>query len=172
MAESRAIETADVSPQKMRQVIAASAAGTVFGLPDAQAFIFTLLTFAVGFIVRPLGALIFGKMGDTKGRKGTFLITITMMGLATVAIGLLPDYAWFETHVGPGAGVIAPILLVLCRILQGFALGGEYGGAVIYVAEHAPARQARLPHELDPNVGRPRPARRARRDADYAHHHR
>jgi MFS family permease len=155
-----ASEEPEVDPRRMRSVVAASAAGTVFewydffifailtsiisrhfyvGLPDAQAFIFTLLTFAVGFIVRPLGALIFGKMGDTKGRKGTFLITITMMGLATVAIGLLPDYAWLETNVGPGAGVIAPILLVLCRILQGFALGGEYGGAVIYVAEHAPA---------------------------------
>lgn len=152
-------ESGDVSPAKMRQVVAASAAGTVFewydffifailtsiisrhfyaGLPDAQAFVFTLLTFAVGFIVRPLGALVFGKMGDTNGRKGTFLITITMMGLATVAIGLLPDYDWFEANVGPGAGLIAPILLIICRILQGFALGGEYGGAAIYVAEHAP----------------------------------
>ncbi len=142
-----------------RQVIAASAAGTVFewydffifailssiiskhfyaGLPDAQAFVFTLLTFAVGFIVRPLGALVFGKMGDENGRKGAFLITITMMGVATVAIGLLPDHQWFETHVGPGFGVIAAVLLITCRVLQGFALGGEYGGAVIYVAEHAP----------------------------------
>jgi MFS family permease len=144
---------------KSRQVIAASAAGTVFewydffifailssiiskhfyaGLPEAQAFVFTLLTFAVGFIVRPLGALVFGKMGDESGRKGAFLITITMMGVATVAIGLLPDHQWFETHVGPGFGVIAAVLLITCRVLQGFALGGEYGGAVIYVAEHAP----------------------------------
>ena len=148
-----------VDAAKGRQVIAASAAGTVFewydffifailssiiskhfyaGLPDAQAFVFTLLTFAVGFIVRPLGALVFGKMGDENGRKGAFLITITMMGVATVAIGLLPDHQWFETHVGPGFGVIAAVLLITCRVLQGFALGGEYGGAVIYVAEHAP----------------------------------
>src|ERR1700741_2215601 len=98
----------EVTPAKMRQVVAASAAGTVFewydffvygplasvispiffaGLPDAQAFVFTLLTFAVGFIVRPLGALVFGKIGDSTGRKGAFLITITIMGVATFAIG-------------------------------------------------------------------------------------
>jgi MFS family permease len=140
----------EVSPQKMRQVVAASAAGTVFewydffvygalasvmsahffaGLPDAQAFVFTLLTFAVGFIVRPLGALVFGKIGDSTGRKGAFLITITIMGLATFAIGLLPT--------AEQIGVWAPVLLVTARVLQGFALGGEYGGAAIYVAEHA-----------------------------------
>jgi MFS family permease len=140
----------EVSPAKMRQVVAASAAGTVFewydffvyaviadviranfftGLPDAQAFVFTLLTFAVGFIVRPIGALVFGKIGDSTGRKGAFLITITMMGLATFAIGVLPT--------AEDIGVWAPILLVTCRVLQGFALGGEYGGAAIYVAEHA-----------------------------------
>ncbi|MGE0046668.1 MAG: MFS transporter [Hyphomonadaceae bacterium] len=142
----------DVSPAKMRQVVAASAAGTVFewydffvygalasvmsshffaGLPDAQAFVFTLLTFAVGFIVRPIGALVFGKIGDSTGRKGAFLITITLMGLATFAIGVLPTAA--------DIGVWAPVLLVTCRVLQGFALGGEYGGAAIYVAEHAQA---------------------------------
>jgi MFS family permease len=141
-----------ISPQTLRQVIIASSAGTVFewydffifailtsiisahfyaNLPDAQAFIFTLLTFAVGFIVRPRGALFFGRMGDQKGRKGAFLVTITLMGAATFAIGCLPDY--------DQAGVLAPILLVLCRVLQGLALGGEYGGAAIYVAEHAPA---------------------------------
>jgi predicted MFS family arabinose efflux permease len=140
----------DISPAKLRQVVAASAAGTVFewydffvygalasvmsghffaGLPDAQAFVFTLLTFAVGFIVRPLGALVFGKIGDSTGRKGAFLITITIMGLATFAIGLLPT--------AEQVGVWAPILLVTMRVLQGFALGGEYGGAAIYVAEHA-----------------------------------
>jgi predicted MFS family arabinose efflux permease len=140
----------EVSPAKMRQVVAASAAGTVFewydffvygalasviapiffaGLPDAQAFVFTLLTFAVGFVVRPLGALVFGKVGDSTGRKGAFLITITIMGLATFAIGLLPT--------AESIGIWAPILLVTCRVLQGFALGGEYGGAAIYVAEHA-----------------------------------
>jgi MFS family permease len=98
-------------------------------LPDAQAFVFILLTFAIGFITRPFGALVFGKIGDSTGRKGAFLITITMMGLATFAIGLLPTAAQI--------GIWAPILLVTCRVLQGFALGGEYGGAAIYVAEHA-----------------------------------
>lgn len=140
-----------ITPGKLRQVVAASAAGTVFewydffvygalasvmaphffaGLPDAQAFVFTLLTFAFGFVVRPLGALFFGKIGDSSGRKGAFLITISMMGLATFAIGLLPTAA--------AIGVWAPVLLVTMRVLQGFALGGEYGGAAIYVAEHAP----------------------------------
>lgn len=140
----------DVSPGKLRQVVAASAAGTVFewydffvygalasvmaplffaGLPDAQAFVFTLLTFAVGFIVRPIGALVFGKIGDSTGRKGAFLITILIMGLSTFAIGLLPT--------AEQIGIWAPILLVTMRVLQGFALGGEYGGAAIYVAEHA-----------------------------------
>lgn len=144
----------EVSPAKMRQVVAASAAGTVFewydffvygalasvmaphffaGLPDAQAFVFTLLTFAFGFVVRPLGALFFGKIGDSSGRKGAFLITISMMGLATFAIGLLPT--------AEAIGIWAPILLVTMRVLQGFALGGEYGGAAIYVAEHAPSHR-------------------------------
>ena len=144
----------ETSPAKMRLVVAASAAGTVFewydffvygalasviaplffaGLPDAQAFVFTLLTFAVGFVVRPIGALVFGKIGDSTGRKGAFLITITIMGLATFAIGVLPT--------AQTIGVWAPILLVACRMLQGFALGGEYGGAAIYVAEHAPAHR-------------------------------
>ncbi|WP_395646616.1 MFS transporter [Terricaulis sp.] len=149
-ASATAQTSPEISPEKMRQVVAASAAGTVFewydffvygalatvitpiffaNLPDAQAFVFTLLTFAVGFIVRPFGALVFGKIGDSAGRKGAFLITITIMGVATFAIGLLPT---FEQ-----VGVWAPILLVACRVLQGFALGGEYGGAAIYVAEHA-----------------------------------
>lgn len=140
----------EVPASKMRQVVAASAAGTVFewydffvygalasvmsahffaGLPDAQAFVFTLLTFAVGFIVRPLGALVFGKIGDSTGRKGAFLITIAIMGLSTFAIGLLPT--------NEQIGIWAPVLLVAMRVLQGFALGGEYGGAAIYVAEHA-----------------------------------
>ncbi len=138
------------SPARMRQVILASSAGTVFewydffiygalatvmarhffaGLPESQAFLFALLTFAVGFVVRPLGALVFGKIGDSSGRKGAFLITIVIMGLATVAIGLLPT--------AEAIGTAAPILLLTCRVLQGFALGGEYGGAAIYVAEHA-----------------------------------
>jgi MFS family permease len=99
----------------------------------ATGYILALITFGVGFVVRPLGALVFGWFGDRTGRKTTFLVTITLMGLATVAIGFLPT---FEQ-----AGVIAPILLITMRVLQGFALGGEYGGAAIYVAEHAPAKQ-------------------------------
>jgi MFS family permease len=142
-----------VSPQKLRLVVGASAAGTIFewydffiygalasimakqffaGLPDAQALIFSLLTFSVGLIVRPVGALVFGKIGDSHGRKGAFLITIVIMGAATVAIGLLPTAA----QIGP----MAAALLIGCRILQGFALGGEYGGAAIYVSEHAPRK--------------------------------
>ena len=149
-AAASAQSSPEISPAKMRLVVAASALGTVFewydffvyaalasvispiffaGLPDAQAFVFTLLTFGVGFVVRPLGALVFGKIGDSVGRKGAFLMTVTIMGIATFAIGLLPSAAQ--------AGVLAPALLVTCRVLQGFALGGEYGGAAIYVAEHA-----------------------------------
>jgi hypothetical protein len=93
-------------------------------------FIFTLAGFAVGFVVRPLGALIFGRVGDMFGRKVTFLITLTMMGLATVFIGLIPGYA--------AIGIAAPISLVTLRILQGLAVGGEYAGGITYVAEHAP----------------------------------
>lgn len=141
----------NIPPQKLRLVVAASAAGTIFewydffiygalasimakhffaNLPDAQALLFSLLTFSVGLIARPIGALVFGKMGDSNGRKGAFLITIIIMGAATVAIGLLPTAA----QIGPWAAA----LLIACRILQGFALGGEYGGAAIYVSEHAP----------------------------------
>jgi len=135
----------------LKTVVTASAAGTafewydffIFGslagviashfyaeVSEATGYILALLTFGVGFVVRPLGALVFGWFGDRTGRKTTFLVTITLMGLATVAIGLLPDYG--------DIGVAAPILLILMRVLQGFALGGEYGGAAIYVAEHAP----------------------------------
>jgi MFS family permease len=144
-------EAGDQKEPGLRTVVAASAAGTAFewydffifgalaaiiskqffaGVNETAAFIFALATFAVGFAVRPLGALVFGWLGDRNGRKGAFLVTITMMGLATVAIGLIPTYAQ--------AGIVAPILLIVLRILQGFALGGEYGGAAIYVAEHAP----------------------------------
>ncbi len=98
--------------------------------PTAQ-FIASLLAFAAGFIVRPFGALVFGRMGDMIGRKYTFLITILIMGLSTFVVGILPSYA--------SIGVAAPIILVALRILQGLALGGEYGGAATYVAEHAPA---------------------------------
>ncbi|HYC97507.1 MFS transporter [Brevundimonas sp.] len=143
-----------VSGPGLRTVVVASAAGTafewydffIFGslaavianhfyaeVSEATGYILALLTFGVGFVVRPLGALVFGWFGDRTGRKTTFLVTITIMGLATVAIGLLPDY--------DDIGVAAPILLILMRVLQGFALGGEYGGAAIYVAEHAPAKK-------------------------------
>ncbi|KQX20234.1 MULTISPECIES: MFS transporter [unclassified Sphingomonas] len=96
----------------------------------AVSFLIFLGSFGVGFGMRPLGAILFGVLGDRLGRKYTFLVTITLMGVATAAVGLLPTY---ET-----IGIAAPILLVLCRVLQGLALGGEYGGAAIYVAEHAP----------------------------------
>ena len=100
------------------------------GVNPSAAFIFTLLAFAAGFAVRPFGALFFGRLGDLIGRKYTFLITMTLMGLGTFAIGLLPNYAAW--------GIAAPITLICLRLFQGLALGGEYGGAAIYVAEHAP----------------------------------
>ncbi len=100
------------------------------GLDPTAAFIFALLAFAAGFIVRPLGAVVFGRLGDTIGRKHTFLLTILIMGSATFLVGVLPNYA--------SVGVAAPIMLIGLRLAQGLALGGEYGGAAIYVAEHAP----------------------------------
>jgi hypothetical protein len=100
------------------------------GVNEVTGFIFALAAFAAGFAVRPFGALVFGRLGDLVGRKHTFLITMGIMGGSTFAVGLLPNYAT--------AGVIAPILLVALRLLQGLALGGEYGGAATYVAEHAP----------------------------------
>ncbi len=93
-------------------------------------FLKTLATFAVGFAVRPFGALVFGRIGDLVGRKFAFLVTLVLMGGSTAAIGLLPSYQ--------SIGMAAPILLVILRLLQGLALGGEYGGAAVYVAEHAP----------------------------------
>ena len=138
-------------PWSMKRVIAASSAGTAFewydffifgslavtiqkvffaGLDPTAGLIAALGLFAAGFAFRPLGALIFGVVGDRLGRKGAFLATVTLMGAATFLIGLLPTY---QT-----AGIVSPILLILLRILQGIALGGEYGGAAIYVAEHAP----------------------------------
>ena len=102
-------------------------------LPENVRFIFTLLAFAAGFAVRPFGALIFGRLGDMIGRKYTFLITMTLMGIGTFLIGLLPGYASW--------GVLAPTVLIALRLMQGLALGGEYGGAAIYVAEHAPANK-------------------------------
>ncbi len=134
-----------------RRVIFASSLGTVFewydfylygslaaiiskqffsGVNETTGFIFALLAFAAGFAVRPFGALVFGRLGDLVGRKHTFLITIVIMGLSTALVGLLPSYA--------SVGVLAPIALVALRLLQGLALGGEYGGAATYVGEHAP----------------------------------
>lgn len=148
------VEGGESKPPSMKLVVSASAAGTAFewydffifgslaailadvfysGLNETARFIVALATFAVGFFVRPFGALVFGWIGDRSGRKGAFLITISMMGVATFAIGLLPTYAQ--------AGPIAPVLLLLMRVVQGLALGGEYGGAAVYVAEHAPDRR-------------------------------
>jgi MFS family permease len=100
------------------------------GVNETTGFIFALAAFAAGFAVRPFGALVFGRIGDLVGRKNTFLVTMGIMGLSTFVVGLLPSYA--------AIGVAAPVLLVLLRLLQGLALGGEYGGAATYVAEHAP----------------------------------
>ncbi|MEN3386576.1 MAG: hypothetical protein V7608_6620 [Hyphomicrobiales bacterium] len=112
--------------------LAAILAGKFFsGVAPTAAFIFTLLAFAAGFAVRPFGALFFGRLGDLIGRKYTFLVTMTLMGFGTFLIGLLPTYATW--------GIAAPILLIVLRLFQGLALGGEYGGAATYVAEHAPA---------------------------------
>jgi MFS family permease len=137
--------------QNEKLVIAASSLGTVFewydfylygllatiisaqffsGVNETTGFIFALAAFAAGFAVRPFGAILFGRIGDLVGRKNTFLVTMGIMGLSTFAVGLLPSYA--------SIGVAAPIILVLLRLLQGLALGGEYGGAATYVAEHAP----------------------------------
>ncbi len=137
-----------------RLVIFASSAGTVFewydfylygslaatiskqffsGVNPTAGYIFALLAFAAGFAVRPFGALVFGRLGDLVGRKYTFLVTILIMGLSTFAVGLLPTYA--------DIGLMAPIILIALRLLQGLALGGEYGGAATYVAEHAPNGQ-------------------------------
>ncbi|HYF69977.1 MAG TPA: MFS transporter, partial [Ohtaekwangia sp.] len=95
------------------------------------AFLSTLATFAAGFIVRPFGAIVFGRLGDLVGRKYTFLLTLILMGGSTFAIGLVPSYA--------SIGMFAPIIVLVLRLVQGLALGGEYGGAATYVAEHAPA---------------------------------
>ena len=137
-----------------KRVIFASSLGTVFewydfylagslasyisksffsGINPTAAFIFTLLGFAAGFAVRPFGALVFGRLGDMVGRKHTFLITIVIMGLSTFVVGFLPGYA--------AIGFASPVIFIAMRLLQGLALGGEYGGAATYVAEHAPANR-------------------------------
>jgi Sugar (and other) transporter len=148
-----AVDNRPMTPEQ-KKVIFASSLGTVFewydfylygslaaiiakqffsGLDPSAAYIFALLAFAAGFLVRPFGALVFGRLGDMIGRKYTFLITIVIMGAATFVVGLLPNYATI--------GIAAPIILVALRMLQGLALGGEYGGAATYVAEHAPHGQ-------------------------------
>ncbi|MBC3868742.1 MFS transporter [Undibacterium oligocarboniphilum] len=145
------IATSSGMTAEERKVIFASSLGTVFewydfylygslaaiiakqffaGTDPNTAFIFALLAFAAGFIVRPFGALVFGRLGDMIGRKYTFLVTILIMGGSTFCVGMLPGYASW--------GIISPIILISLRILQGLALGGEYGGAATYVAEHAP----------------------------------
>jgi predicted MFS family arabinose efflux permease len=134
-----------------RRVILASSLGTVFewydfflygalstiisrqffsAVNETTGLVFALLAFAAGFFVRPFGALVFGRLGDLVGRKRTFLITILLMGVSTALVGVLPNYA--------AIGVAAPVILIVLRLLQGLALGGEYGGAATYVAEHAP----------------------------------
>ncbi len=152
--------TAPISARKTSNetlVIGASSLGTMFewydfflygalatyiarhffsGVNETTAFIFALAAFAAGFIVRPLGALLFGRVGDIVGRKYTFLMTMALMGISTFLVGLLPGYAQI--------GVAAPAILIFLRLLQGLAIGGEYGGAAIYVAEHAPAEKRGL----------------------------
>ncbi|AMB77555.1 MULTISPECIES: MFS transporter [Pseudomonas] len=146
----QAVSAKGTTGREERKIIFASSLGTVFewydfflygalatvlskqffaGVNDTTAFIFALMAFAAGFLVRPFGALVFGRLGDMIGRKYTFLMTIILMGLSTFAVGLLPTYT--------SIGIAAPIMLVLLRMLQGLALGGEYGGAATYVAEHA-----------------------------------
>ena len=143
--------TAPAKRSKATLVISASSLGTMFewydfflygalageiarhyfsAVNETTGYIFALAAFSAGFIVRPLGALVFGRIGDLVGRKNTFLVTMTLMGAATFAVGLLPSY---ET-----IGIAAPIILIVLRLLQGLAVGGEYGGAAIYIAEHAP----------------------------------
>ncbi|MET0272599.1 MAG: MFS transporter, partial [Phenylobacterium sp.] len=138
-------------PGGNRMVILGASAGTVFewydfylygslasfitqhffsGVNETTGYILALAAFAAGFAVRPFGALVFGRLGDLWGRKNTFLVTMVLMGLSTFVVGLLPGYATI--------GVAAPVLLVVMRLIQGLALGGEYGGAATYVAEHAP----------------------------------
>ncbi|MCX7587403.1 MFS transporter [Phenylobacterium sp. 58.2.17] len=140
-----------VTKRKNRLVIGAASAGTVFewydfylygslagfitqhffsGVNETTGYIFALLAFAAGFAVRPFGAIVFGRLGDLWGRKNTFLVTMLLMGLSTFAVGLLPGYDQI--------GLAAPALLIVMRLIQGLALGGEYGGAATYVAEHAP----------------------------------
>jgi MFS family permease len=160
MAVGTAVPRADEAARPMtsseKRVILASSLGTVFEwydfylygslaaiigaqffsvYPEATRNIFALLAFAAGFLVRPFGALVFGRLGDMVGRKYTFLVTILIMGISTFCVGLLPSYTTLNAY---GIGWVAPVTLLGLRMLQGLALGGEYGGAAVYVAEHAP----------------------------------
>jgi len=146
------MNTMPYTARGLRPIVFATSAGTVFeaydfilfgtltplisaqffsALNETAAFVFSLLTFAAGYLSRPLGALLFGSLGDRQGRKRAFVLTLTMMGLATFGIGLLPTYEQ--------AGILAPILLISLRLLQGLSFGGEFGGALVYLGEHAPA---------------------------------
>src|SRR5215204_1371003 len=157
MTEAAAAQAAAPLKTSQVKVIAASSLGTIFewydfylygllatvitaqffsGVNETTGFILALAAFAAGFAVRPLGAIVFGRIGDIVGRKNTFLVTMAIMGLSTFLVGLLPSYA--------SVGVAAPVLLVALRLLQGLALGGEYGGAATYVAEHAPEHRRGL----------------------------
>ena len=149
--EAEALPTAADKARTERRVIIGSSLGTVFewydfylygllasalsyhffsGVNETTGFILALMAFAAGFAVRPFGALVFGRVGDIVGRKNTFLVTMAIMGLSTFAVGFLPGY--------DSIGIAAPITLMALRLLQGLAIGGEYGGAAVYVAEHAP----------------------------------
>src|SRR4029079_8247187 len=176
-----------VQKEEEKRVIFASSLGTVFewydfyiyatlapffaalffppGNPTA-ALLSAFVTYAAGFLVRPFGAIVFGRIGDLVGRKYTFLITISVMGGATALVGLLPKYetvggtalaAWLPTS--ETVGVVAPILLVTLRLAQGLALGGEYGGAATYVAEHAPNGKRGYYTFFIPQTGRLGPVR-------------
>ncbi len=155
--DSGDLEADRIGTRKIWQVIGASSIGTmiewydfyIFGSlapiiaplfyppgDDTFAYIAYLATFAVGFVVRPFGALFFGRIGDVVGRKYAFLVTLLIMGGATAIIGFLPTYGYLQENFG--IGIVAPIILLLIRVLQGLALGGEYGGAAVYVAEHVP----------------------------------
>ena len=155
--EGRTRYAASITAEE-RKVLIGSSLGTVFEWYDfflfgtlaavigqqffttvdpSTAFIFALLSFSAGFIVRPFGAVVFGRLGDRIGRKHTFLATIVLMGASTFLVGALPGYDTI--------GIAAPVILITMRLLQGLAVGGEYGGAVVYVAEHAPpGRRGRL----------------------------
>lgn len=149
--ETLQAEVRGAKQHSMRRVIVSATVGTLFewydfylygtlaavfstkffsGVSGTAAFIYALLAFGIGFASRPVGALIFGRLGDMLGRKHTFLVTMTLMGVSTLAVGLLPTYAT--------VGSLAPILLVCLRVLQGIGIGGEYGGAAVFVAEHSP----------------------------------